>query len=51
MSDRPEATILLVDDDEPKRYSLARTLRRAGYMVVEAARGPRGSGWRPPDPI
>ena len=42
MSDRPEATILLVDDDEPKRYSLGRTLRRAGYMVVEACTGTEG---------
>jgi PAS domain S-box-containing protein len=39
MSDRPQSTILLVDDDEPKRYSIARTLRRAGYAVEEAALG------------
>jgi CheY-like chemotaxis protein len=39
MSDRPGATILLVDDDEPKRYSIARTLRRAGYAVMEAVTG------------
>ncbi len=39
MSDRPGATILLVDDDEPKRYSIARTLRRSGYTVVEAVTG------------
>jgi PAS domain S-box-containing protein len=39
MIDRPEATILLVDDDEAKRYSIARTLRRSGYAVVEAVSG------------
>ncbi len=33
------ATILLVDDDEAMRYTLARVLRRAGYNIVEAANG------------
>lgn len=32
-------TILVVDDDEGMRYSLARDLKRAGYGVVEAADG------------
>src|SRR5919112_4222574 len=32
-------TILLVDDTEAMRYAKARTLRRAGYDVVEAATG------------
>ena len=39
MSDRPKAAILLVDDDETKRYAIARTLRRAEYTVEEAATG------------
>ena len=39
MIDRPEATILLVDDDETKRYTIAKTLLRAGYTVEEAATG------------
>lgn len=39
MTDPPETKILLVDDDDPKRYSIARTLRRAGYLVQEAASG------------
>ena len=39
MIDRPGAMILLVDDDEPKRYAVAKTLRRAGYRVEEAGTG------------
>ena len=31
--------ILLVDDDPPKRYTLARTLSRAGFLVQEAGTG------------
>ena len=31
--------VLIVDDDEPKRYLIARTLRRGGYAVREAATG------------
>ena len=31
--------VLLVDDDEPKRYLIERTLRRGGYAVREAATG------------
>jgi CheY-like chemotaxis protein len=38
MTDNP-ATLLLVDDDEAKRYVLATWLRRAGHTVVEAATG------------
>ena len=38
MSD-PAGTLLLVDDDEAKRYVLATWLRRAGYRVTEAATG------------
>src|SRR5580704_1138105 len=33
------ARLLLVDDDEAKRYVLSVWLRRAGYSVVEAATG------------
>jgi serine phosphatase RsbU (regulator of sigma subunit)/FixJ family two-component response regulator len=38
MIDTP-AVLLLVDDDEAKRYVLATWLRRAGHTVVEAATG------------
>ena len=38
MTDTP-ATLLLVDDDEAKRYVIATWLRRAGHTVVEAATG------------
>lgn len=33
------ATVLLVDDDEGMRYTLGRTLKRAGYRIIEAANG------------
>jgi DNA-binding response OmpR family regulator/serine phosphatase RsbU (regulator of sigma subunit) len=33
------ATLLLVDDDEAKRYLLATWLRRAGYTLIEAETG------------
>lgn len=39
MVDRPQATILLVDDDEVKRYTVAKILARAGYLIHEAATG------------
>jgi serine phosphatase RsbU (regulator of sigma subunit)/DNA-binding response OmpR family regulator len=35
-------TLLLVDDDEAKRYLMATWLRRAGYTVTEAATGRDG---------
>jgi DNA-binding response OmpR family regulator len=35
----PPATVLLVDDDEAKRYVLATWLRRAGHTVTEAETG------------
>ena len=38
MSDAP-ATVLLVDDDEAKRYVLATWLRRAGHVVTEIGTG------------
>jgi PAS domain S-box-containing protein len=34
--------ILVVDDDEGQRYSLSRSLRRAGYQVAEASSGKAG---------
>ena len=34
--------LLLVDDDEAKRYIMATWLRRAGYTVIEAATGREG---------
>jgi len=39
MSDHRAGSLLLVDDDEAKRYVLATWLRRAGYGVAEAATG------------
>jgi len=39
MAEPATATVLLVDDDEAKRYTLGRTLRRAGFTVVEATTG------------
>jgi CheY-like chemotaxis protein len=38
MSDAP-ATLLVVDDNEAKRYILTTWLRRAGHTVIEAASG------------
>lgn len=35
----PPATVLLVDDDEAKRYVLATWLRRGGHTVTEAGTG------------
>jgi PAS domain S-box-containing protein len=40
MSDRPPpATILVVDDNAPTRYSTSRVLRNEGFAVVEAGTG------------
>ncbi len=39
MIDPPEASILLVDDDEAKRYAIAKVLSRAGYSIQEAGTG------------
>ena len=38
MTETP-ARLLLVDDDEAKRYVIGTWLRRAGHTVVEAATG------------
>ena len=38
MTDAP-AVVLVVDDDEAKRYLLATWLRRAGHTVIEAGTG------------
>ena len=38
-ADNSSITILTVDDNEALRYSLARSLREAGYKVTEAANG------------
>jgi signal transduction histidine kinase len=37
-----EASIVLIDDDESRRYSKARALRAAGFSVFEAATGEQG---------
>ncbi len=39
MPDNPGATILVVDDKEASRYTVARLLRKQGYEVREAASG------------
>lgn len=39
MSGAPAASVLLVDDDEAKRYVLATWLRRGGYTVTEVGTG------------
>lgn len=39
MGDVSTVTILVVDDDEAKRYSVSRILRRAGFVVREAGTG------------
>jgi len=39
VADPDPATILVVDDDEAKRYTIDRILRRAGFATVEAADG------------
>jgi PAS domain S-box-containing protein len=39
MSDRNHARILLVDDDLVKRYTIAKTLIRAGFEIQEAGSG------------
>jgi DNA-binding response OmpR family regulator len=38
-TDRGARSVLVVDDDDTKRYVLASWLRRAGFRVVEAATG------------
>lgn len=39
MTDKPNATILNVDDHAAARYATTRLLRQAGYEVIEAANG------------
>jgi PAS domain S-box-containing protein len=39
MSEKPQATILLVDDRESNRYAVSRILQKAGYAVREAGTG------------
>jgi PAS domain S-box-containing protein len=39
MSDSAPVVILLVDDDEVKRYTISRTLRRGGFELREAGTG------------
>ena len=41
MTKQPEARILLVDDDETKRYTIARPLERAGFELMQAGSGGR----------
>jgi PAS domain S-box-containing protein len=39
MGKKSDGSILLVDDDEAKRYTIAKTLVRAGFEILEAATG------------
>src|SRR5271156_6800190 len=39
MRKKPDTSILLVDDDETKRYTIAKTLVRAGFEITEAVNG------------
>jgi PAS domain S-box-containing protein len=39
MTKQPEARILLVDDDETKRYTIAKPLERAGFELQQASSG------------
>ena len=39
MGKKPDTSILLVDDDEAKRYTIAKTLARAGFEILEAETG------------
>lgn len=38
----PPAIILVIDDSESKRYTIARYLNRAGYRILEATTGEEG---------
>jgi PAS domain S-box-containing protein len=42
MSEKPPATILLVDDRASNRYAVSRILQKAGYTVLEADTGAGG---------
>ena len=50
MTERSAGTLLLVDDDEAKRYVLATWLRRAGHTVTEVGTGRGGARPRPTPP-
>jgi PAS domain S-box-containing protein len=39
MADEPLITVLVVDDDEAKRYAITKMLRKAGFAIREAATG------------
>lgn len=39
---RSQFTVLVIDDQDAKRYSILRTLEHAGYRVAEAATGHQG---------
>lgn len=39
MIDRAQHSVLVVDDNEASRYATARSLRAAGFNIVEAAAG------------
>ncbi len=38
-SENANSTILVVDDDEPSRYSIRRVIQQAGYKALEASTG------------
>ena len=41
MVDGATVTILVVDDDEAKRYSVSKILQKAGFVTLEAGDGGR----------
>jgi PAS domain S-box-containing protein len=42
MADASAVTILIIDDDEAKRYSVTKILQKAGYATFEASTGAEG---------
>ncbi len=51
MSGLPPETILIVDDDEAKRHSIAKILRRAGFAIREAQTGAEGMRLAADNPV
>jgi DNA-binding NtrC family response regulator len=48
--DEPRARVLVIDDEQPARTMVHRTLERAGYEVIEAATGEDGIAFLTDDP-
>ena len=50
MADAADVTILVVDDDEAKRYTIAEILRRAGFGSARRRTAPRPCDGAPSSP-